>query len=383
MFLRGDKEKHGYRGPLFEALPGDLIISKIRVGQGSFCVIDHTVDHVAVSPEYPIYIPDPSQVLPRFLAMVLRTPEFMRRLTGSASGNTTKQRIRTAFFESLKIPLPHISEQQAIVAAYDAALANAAEKEKVADAAEAKAMADFEAALGFAPPVPLPDRPIFVASFKDLDRWSHDGVLRRLLPEEPSTSKWPEICLSDVAEVVYGLQKHPGNRPGLNARPYLRVANVQRGNINIDEMKKIDVDDATFKRLNLIKDDLLFVEGNGSRANLGRVAIWHGEIEGCIHQNHLIRARLDLERATAGFVAAWFNSDAGRAHFFKEGKTTSGLGTINSTVVRDAPLPLPPIDVQNALMNALELRACRSRRSSGRSCRRTSRCLVRVRGRRL
>ena len=42
-------------------------------------------------------------------------------------------------------------------------------------------MADFEAALGFAPPLPLPDRPVFVASFKDFDRWSHEGVLRRIV----------------------------------------------------------------------------------------------------------------------------------------------------------------------------------------------------------
>jgi type I restriction enzyme S subunit len=232
-------------------------------------------------------------------------------------------------------------------------LVEAAGKEKAAEAAEAKAMADFEAALGFAPPVPLPDRPIFVASFKDLDRWSHDAVLRRLIPEQPSGSKWREIRLSEVAEVVYGLQKHPGNRPGLNARPYLRVANVQRGKIDITEMKFIDVDDTIFRRLNLIKDDLLFVEGNVSRANLGRVAIWYGEIDGCIHQNHLIRARLDLARVTAQFAAAWFNSDAGRSHFFNEGKTTSGLGTINSTVIRDAPLPLPPISIQTALMEEL------------------------------
>lgn len=93
LFLRNDKAKLGYKGPLFEALPGDLIISKIRVGQGSFCVIGDTLDHVAVSPEYPIYAPDPTMVDRDYLAMVIRTPEFMAELTGKASGNTTKRRI--------------------------------------------------------------------------------------------------------------------------------------------------------------------------------------------------------------------------------------------------------------------------------------------------
>ncbi|MBS0402572.1 MAG: hypothetical protein JSS18_08835 [Proteobacteria bacterium] len=43
---------------------------------------------------------------------------------------------------------------------------------------------------------------------------------------------------------------------------------------------------------------------------------------------------------------AWFNSEAGRDHFFKSGKTTSGLGTINSKVIRTAPIPLPDIETQ-------------------------------------
>ena len=52
LFLRGENDKRSYKGPLFEALPNDLIISKIRVGQGSLCVIGSELDHVAVSPEY-------------------------------------------------------------------------------------------------------------------------------------------------------------------------------------------------------------------------------------------------------------------------------------------------------------------------------------------
>ena len=50
------------------------------------------------------------------------------------------------------------------------------------------------------------------------------------------------------------------------------------------------------------------------------------------------------------FAMAWLNSDAGRDHFFKSGKTTSGLGTINSTVIRTAPIPLPLVDIQRGLV---------------------------------
>jgi len=73
----------------------------------------------------------------------------------------------------------------------------------------------------------------------------------------------------------------------------------------------------------------------------------------CVPQNHIIKARPDKNRLLSEF--AWFNSDAGRDHFFKSGKTTSGLGTINSTVIRTAPIPLPLIDTQRDLIDGLSM----------------------------
>lgn len=95
---------------------------------------------------------------------------------------------------------------------------------------------------------------------------------------------------------------------------------------------------------------MLFVEGNGSRTELGRVAIWSGAIPNCVHQNHIIKARLDLCVVLPEYAMIWFNTEAGRDHFFRAGKTTSGLGTINSNVIRAAPIPLPPLTQQMKLV---------------------------------
>ena len=195
LFLRSDNEKRGYKGPLLEALPGDLIVSKIRAAQGSICVIGDEYDQVAVSPEYPVYTPDCERVHPGYLALVLRTPGFLAQLAGAASGNTTKRRIRPAFFESRHIPLPPLNEQRVIVAAHRTTLARAADLEREAEAVEARAMEAFEAALGFGSPVPLPERPVFIASFKDLDRWSHEGILRATLSLGKMEPRFPIVEL--------------------------------------------------------------------------------------------------------------------------------------------------------------------------------------------
>jgi type I restriction enzyme S subunit len=205
------------------------------------------------------------------------------------------------------------------------------------------------------PPPDLPKRRFQIARFKDIERWSHEGILQRaLLGDKAPESKFEMVTLADVATISYGLQKCPGNRPGKHPRPYLRVANVQRGRLDLREIKQINVPDEDMRKYRLETGDVLFVEGNGSRKELGRVAIWNGEIENCVHQNHIIKARLDQSKAVPEFIAAWFNTETGRMHFFRNAKTTSGLGTINSTEVRIAPLPLPGKKEQAAVVRDLE-----------------------------
>lgn len=196
LHLRDDEAKRTYKGPLFEARAGDLVISKIRVGQGSFCIIDQAFDHVAVSPEYPIYKLDPKRVDESYLALSLRMPSFMGRLAGS--GNTTKRRITPAYLESLAIPLPPLAEQQAAVAAHAAALARAAEDEAEAARLEAEARHAFAEALGLEAPALPADRPILIARFRDLDRWSHDIALRGSGGGAAATARWPVVALGDV-----------------------------------------------------------------------------------------------------------------------------------------------------------------------------------------
>lgn len=343
-----------YTLPLLWVRPGDVVLSKIDLKNGAVGVLEDGWDNAVVTTHFKVYEPDLSRLDPTYFRMLLQTGEFKRWLWANRSGADGRTEVKLDVFEELEIPLPPLPEQQAIVAAWRAALGRAATMERDAAEAEAKAAETFETALGVSAPTPLPDRRILVASFKELERWSHDAILRKQHPDNRPAPKYAMVPLSDVGEVVYGMQKHPGNRPGKNKKPYLRVANVQRGRLVLDEIKYIDIAGADFARLRLEDRDLLFVEGNGSRKNLGRVALWLDQIPDCVHQNHLIRARVDKAKVLPEFAAFWFNSGAGRAHFFKEGKTTSGLGTINSTVVKSAPIPLPPVDVQKDLVTKFE-----------------------------
>ena len=156
-----------YKGTMFAAYPGDIVFSKIDARNGAIGMLPGEIWKAVVTAEFPVFTADPGLLDAQFAKLVLRTGGFIEALRRKASGTSGRKRITPEAFQDLRIPLPPIDEQKAIVAAWQVALNQAAELEGEAAQTEAEAAEAFEAALGFPSPTPLPDRPVFVASFKD------------------------------------------------------------------------------------------------------------------------------------------------------------------------------------------------------------------------
>ena len=159
-------------------------------------------------------------------------------------------------------------------------------------------------------------------------------------------SKHEQVQISGIAKIQGGLQLTPKRNDYPLRKPYLRVANVQRGYLILDEIKEINLTEDEFTKTKLEQGDILVVEGNGNPAEIGRAAIWHNQVENCVHQNHLIRIRCDSDRLLPDYLVIFLNSETGRKYFLKSGNTTSGLVTISTSVVKKCNLPLPPLALQ-------------------------------------
>jgi len=142
----------------------------------------------------------------------------------------------------------------------------------------------------------------------------------------------------------------------MNARviPYLRVANVQRGNLDLSQIKTIEAAEIDVSELRLQPGDILFTEG-GDRDKLGRGWIWEGQLAECIHQNHVFRGRLFSTNVSPKFVS-WYGNSFGQRYFFDEGKHTTNLASINMTKLSNLPVPLPPCDEQREIVAQVERR---------------------------
>jgi type I restriction enzyme S subunit len=134
--------------------------------------------------------------------------------------------------------------------------------------------------------------------------------------------------------------------------PYLRVANVQDGYLDLSDIQEIWLPAEQLQRFRLRKGDVLMNEG-GDNDKLGRGHIWDGEIDVCVHQNHVFAVR------PHGVTSRWLSMYAGTtpAQFFflSKAKQTTNLASISSTSLMDLPVPQPPTDEQIAIVAYIEL----------------------------
>lgn len=133
------------------------------------------------------------------------------------------------------------------------------------------------------------------------------------------------------------------------AYPYLRVANVQRWFVDLHVIKEIEIPVDELDKYKLLRGDLLITEG-GDWDKVGRTAIWEGQIENCLHQNHVFRSRLFVEDICRDWLVLTLNSSVGRKYFAESSKQTTNLASINMTQLKHFPMPVPPVEEQKRIV---------------------------------
>ena len=170
----------------------------------------------------------------------------------------------------------------------------------------------------------------------------------------PLPESWEVVPLEDCAVVQTGAAK--GRKFGgseVVQVPYLRVANVQDGYLDLAEVKTIPIRRSELDRYSLQQDDVLMTEG-GDFDKLGRGFIWRGQLNPCVHQNHVFAVRTDRSRLLPDFFAYEAQSDYGKAYFLKVAHKTTNLASINSTKLKAFPVLIPTLGEQREIVAILE-----------------------------
>lgn len=164
--------------------------------------------------------------------------------------------------------------------------------------------------------------------------------------------EWEVKLLGNIAQVSSGLtlgKTHSG--PNTVELPYLRVANVQDGFLDLSEIKIIRVPTFFIDKYELKVGDVLMNEG-GDFDKLGRGTVWQGEISKCLHQNHVFKVRPMKNELDSKYLSIVSSSPYGKSFFVLSSKQSTNLASINSTQLKSFPIPLPNLQEQ---MNIVEI----------------------------
>ena len=327
-----------------------------------------------------------SGIFNRYLFLMLKAfkPYFISNSSGAAQPNFSKEKIvRTPF------PLPPLAEQQRIVGKVDQLLGLcdelAARQAARREARSALVGATLDRLVSARSAAEFPthayrlrdhfdrlfDTPTTIPQLRQAILQL--AVQGQLVPQDPNDEPasvthgdadanniehvpfavptgWSWRPVSGVFDVSGGITKNPKRAPIKNHYPYLRVANVQRGRLKLEEIERFELCDGELERWRLEPGDVLVVEGNGSEDEIGRCALWNGEIADCVHQNHIIRCR-PLIHDVQNFVLLFLNSPAGIAEMKERAITTSGLYSLSVGKIRSLVIPLPPLSEQKRIVS--------------------------------
>ena len=170
--------------------------------------------------------------------------------------------------------------------------------------------------------------------------------------------EWRKTQLRHCATIKSGitLGKSYSKDTVLIERPYLRVANVQGGYVDLNDLATIQVTPDEDLKYRLHSGDVLMTEG-GDRDKLGRGCVWHGEIEPCLHQNHVFAVQTNETILLPEFLEYLTASDVGRSYFDVTAIKTTNLACTSSSKVLAFTIPLPPIEEQTELVGFIKKRS--------------------------
>jgi type I restriction enzyme S subunit len=290
----------------------DVLVSTVRPNLNAVAIVPSHLNGSIGSTGFCVLRADTTRLLPEYLFYYSQTSTFVTNLTRIANGASYPAVSDDDILETT-IPLPPVAEQDRITGL----LKNADRLRRIRRFA-------LQMCDEFLPAA-------FLEMFGDPVR---------------NTKGWDVQLVSEIGEVQGGLQQIARREELPLKKRFLRVANVQRGVLNLSDIRKIGLTESEFRRTKLQKGDLLLVEGNGNPSEVGRAGLWDGSIDDCVHQNHLIRIRCERTRVLPVFLLSQLNSRRGMAYYLKHGRTTSGLVTISTGLVNEFPTLLPPLELQ-------------------------------------
>ena len=297
--------------------PGQIVMNRMQAWSGMFGA---TGLNGLVSPDYAVF-----DIIGEhdadFLLARLKAPDLVDQFALQSRGiGSGFNRLYTDRFGSIAIALPDNKEQDAIVRFLDWATGRL-------------------------------DRAIRIKrKLIALLNEQKQAIIHRVV----TRGRWNVLPLKSVCFIQSGItlgKAYFGQ--SVSEYPYLRVANVQAGLLNLEVIKTISIPTTEAGRFTLRVGDVLMTEG-GDPDKLGRGCVWDGQINPCLHQNHIFAVRPNQQKLMSEYLSAVLGSKYARDYFLVTAKQTTNLAATNRTTIGRFRIHLPKIEEQAQILRELE-----------------------------
>jgi type I restriction enzyme, S subunit len=259
----------------------------------------------------------------RYLNYTLSSRPFLLEGAACMIGVAGQQRVPDAFVRDWRVLLRPLAQQQAIADYLDA---EAGQIDALVGTRSSQETLVQERQLSMLSRLLVPDGVVFIP-------------LRRLAVIQSGL----------IVDALRDISDDPVTRP------YLRVANVQPGRLELESVTEITVPRGLAERCTLRAGDVLMTEG-GDLDKLGRGTVWREELPGALHQNHIFAVRPVPGQLDPDYLGLLTQTAHARAYFESTGVRTTNLASTNSEKIMSLPIPRLDLDEQRRLVREARTR---------------------------
>lgn len=325
-----------------------------RANVGSLGRVPDVPEDAVTSPEYQVWRIRRG-ITPDFMELLLRLPFFLEQVEFHRVG-AVKERLFVQNLLEIRIPVLPETRQIAIVAHWRNAQEAAAKSRETVAALDAATVSEFFSLLGLTSPKRQKSKKSFAVCWIDLLRWSVSYNQAKLTSVDLLRGRYSVALLGSVLNMVqYGTsQKANIERKGIAV---VRMNNIKDGLLELVDLKHVELGHKELQKLLLRDGDILFNRTN-SKELVGKCAVFH-ELTECVFASYLMRVRAKLTLAHPDYLSYFLNCPLGRQQIDALSRHIIGQANINSEELRSIAVCLPPLVVQQKIVEMVNEKRAR------------------------
>ncbi len=293
---------------LFRAHEGDFVFNRIDTQNGAFDVVPTELHGALATNEFPLYVPNPDRLIPRFLLLYFQQRSVLGQIDAMRAGSEGRSRWKEADFEAWKIPLPSLSEQRRIV----------------------DVMAAIDEQIGAL----------------DTERQRATSLLTLV------RDAYPEGIECTLSSVVSGIQggksvQASDEKPKTGEPAVLKLSAIQLGTFVASESKRLFSLTGYTDAHRVAEGDLLITRASGSFDRVGYAAIARNVAPQTYLPDLIWRIQTKPEICSATFLAHLLCSPSVRSMITASARGTASMRKINRALLGSLRLSIPSLEEQS------------------------------------